>query len=162
MSGHFSELSRREFISKSVAAGTAMYLGLGNDLGLAAALDWQLSQFRERTGLACKLELQMSPYDVGLEEKQSTAFFRVFQELLTNVARHAKAHVVKVTLERDETGWVLTVSDDGRGITEEQMNDPVSLGLIGIRERLRPLHGEVRFSGTPGKGTIVRVSLPAN
>jgi signal transduction histidine kinase len=87
-------------------------------------------------------------------------FFRVFQELLTNVARHADATRVMVDLKKEADKIVLTVTDNGKGITRARISDPRSFGLLGIRERVRFWQGDFRISGTPGKGTTAVVNLP--
>jgi two-component system sensor histidine kinase UhpB len=130
-----------------------------DDLGLVAAMEWQLGQFGERTGLKCCLDSRAD--DSGLDRARSTALFRVSQELLTNVARHAGASAVRVSFELDNGRYILTVTDDGRGIAEEEIAAPGSLGLIGMRERVRPFGGEVDIEGVPKGGTTVRVYVPA-
>ncbi len=132
--------------------------GILDDFGLIAAMEWQLDQFQQRTDIQC--DLKPSGDEVP-DSAIATALYRVFQELLTNVARHANAQHVNVLFEHDSGDYILTVADDGRGITDEQMHSPSSLGLIGARERLRPLGGHIELSGTPGKGTTVRVTVPA-
>jgi PAS domain S-box-containing protein len=131
--------------------------GILDDLGLAAAIEWQLGCFEHRTGIRCVLTASSCPEP---QRSTSTALYRVFQELLTNVARHAEARSVRVDFAQQDNSYVLTVTDDGRGITQHEIDNTTSLGLIGIRERLRPLGGEITFSGTPGEGTIVRVTVP--
>ena len=102
----------------------------------------------------------MSPEEIILGRERSTAVFRIFQEALTNVARHAKATEVTATLETREGAVALEVADNGRGITEGELASPRSFGLLGIRERVLFLGGAVAISGTPGKGTMVRVEIP--
>ena len=132
--------------------------GILDDAGLVAAMEWQLDRFRERSGIGCSLEAHSD--DAGLDSARSTALFRVFQELLTNVARHAGATQVHVVYEGDSNVCSLSVSDDGRGITDEQANSTASLGIIGMRERLRPLGGDIRFLRRRPKGTTARVTMP--
>jgi len=96
-----------------------------------------------------------------LSREQSTALFRILQEALTNVARHARAATVQVSLVR-QAGWLtLSVSDDGRGITAAEVEDRRSLGLLGILERARLLGGEARITGAPERGTTVQVRIPS-
>jgi PAS domain S-box-containing protein len=132
--------------------------GILDDIGLVAAIEWQLGQWAERTGLRYNLRVEAD--DAGLDRARSTALFRVLQELLTNVARHSGASTLDVSFTRDAGRVVLAVSDDGCGITGEQASDPGSLGLIGMRERLRPLGGDLEITGSPGHGTTARASLP--
>lgn len=129
-----------------------------DDFGLAAAIEWQAEEFRGHTGIEC--EVHVPDAEIDLNKDQSTAMFRIFQEALTNVVRHAQATRVTVRLEREDHRVVLVVEDNGRGIMPEEIESNRSFGVIGIRERLYPWSGEVRFAGYPGKGTRVEVSLP--
>src|SRR4029434_4409806 len=95
-----------------------------------------------------------------LDEDLNTAFFRIFQETLTNVIRHAQAKRVEVVLKQIDNALSMEVRDNGRGITEAEINNTHSIGLLGMRERAALLGGEVTFEGQPGKGTIVRVTIP--
>src|SRR6266540_2997228 len=114
--------------------------------------------FRKRTGIRCKLSL---PSDtLMLDRERSTAAFRIFQELLTNVARHANATRVDVAMRVDSGALVLTVEDNGKGIAEPAIDDPKSLGLLGMRERVLPFGGAIEIAGVRDKGTQVRVCIP--
>jgi len=131
-----------------------------DDLGLSAALEWQARQFELHAGIACLIRSQ--PDDIVLDQARSTALFRIFQETLTNVARHAGATRVEVVLSRNGADTVeMVVQDDGRGITPSRVADARSLGIIGMKERVRSLNGTIEFISRPGAGTTVRVSLPA-
>jgi PAS domain S-box-containing protein len=132
--------------------------GLLDDLGIAAALEWQTEEFKERTGLKCRLKV--SPEDIVLGREVSTAIFRIFQEALTNVVRHADAGKVNVSLRQRVGQLTLQVKDDGKGITKKQISDPKSIGLIGMRERVHFLGGTVVIDGSPGKGTTLTVRIP--
>lgn len=134
--------------------------GLLDDLGLTAALEWQAEEFKERTGTPCVLSI--TPDDIVLGKDLSITIFRIFQETLTNVVRHASAKKVWVSLTRDGRGVVLQVKDNGKGITEKQLNSPASIGLIGMRERVHFLGGTIDISSSPRKGTTVTVHLPLN
>jgi len=129
-----------------------------DDLGLVAACDWLVNSFTERTGIAC--ELAMSGEELDLPDPYATALFRVLQESLTNVARHAEASLVEVTLERDGTHVMLTVRDNGKGFSTGDPRKPNSFGLLGLRERAYLLGGQSRISSEPGKGTTVELQLP--
>jgi PAS domain S-box-containing protein len=132
--------------------------GMLDDLGLVAALEWQAGEFQSRTGILCKLDL---PENVTtLSQDQATAMFRIFQETLTNIARHAGATRVRIALKQLQKGISLVVRDNGTGITQDQLNDPRSLGLTGMRERVQAYGGTVEFKSAPGKGTSVRVRMP--
>ena len=132
--------------------------GILDDLGLAAAIEWQAQEFQDRTGIEC--EVSLSPEEIILDRDQSTTMFRIFQETLTNVIRHAGATKVEVKLEEHKGGIVLEVTDNGRGITESEISDPKSFGLIGMRERVDFIGGEVTVAGFPNKGTRIKVILP--
>ena len=127
-------------------------------LGLSAAIEWHAAEFSRRTNISC--EFVSSPEDIVLDEASSITVFRIFQEALTNVARHAGATRVCACLEMKDGKLTLNIQDDGRGITEAEMYDSQSFGLIGIRERVRAFKGDLRISGVPNGGTLVDVSLP--
>ena len=133
--------------------------GLLDDLGLSAAIEWQLGEFQKRTGITC--ELIIDPKDVTFDGDRNTALFRILQETLTNIARHAEATEVSVSLKQKDGQIELKVQDNGRGITEEELTHPKSFGLIGIRERAVIFGGDSNVKGFPGKGTTVTVKIPA-
>ncbi|MEW6418584.1 MAG: response regulator [Nitrospirota bacterium] len=137
---------------------TELRPGLLDDLGLLAAIEWQAEEFQKRTGIKCEVTLE--PDEIIIDQDRSTAIFRIFQEALTNVSRHANATTVKVNLKKKAEKLILKVKDDGRGITEKQISDPKSLGLIGIRERVHLFGGEFKISGIRDKGTAVTVGIP--
>ena len=128
-----------------------------DDLGLTAAAEWLVHDFTTRTGIPC--ELVLGEGDLDLPDPYATTVFRVLQESLTNVAKHAEAKQVEVTLEREGPDVLLTVSDDGRGFTPGE-SPPGSHGLIGQRERAYLVKGEVRLDSAPGKGTRVELRVP--
>jgi PAS domain S-box-containing protein len=132
--------------------------GILDELGVAAAIEWVAMDFQKRTGVGCKVAIQAG--DKIDDKVCSTALFRIVQESLTNVMRHAAATQVNVRLKKKGDTLVLEVKDNGIGILENRIFDTKSLGLIGIRERVRLLGGETVISGKPGKGTLVRVTLP--
>jgi len=127
-------------------------------LGLTAALDCEAREFQQRTGLACVLSLtETSP---ALEPDRAATLFRIFQEALTNITRHAAATQVRVRLSTEGGQVVLEVADNGRGITDAEAANPGSLGLLGMRERALMGGGSLRLHGAPGQGTTVTVTLP--
>jgi signal transduction histidine kinase len=129
-----------------------------DDFGLVAALEWQLDEFGRRSGLMCRFRTEVSAVELGREA--ATAVFRIFQEALTNISRHAEATQVDVHLEQGDGFLVLRVRDDGRGIAPEQAAAPHSLGLVGMRERARYLAGDIAITGAPGQGTTVLIKIP--
>jgi signal transduction histidine kinase len=129
-----------------------------DSLGLPAAVEWQTEDFARRTNLACEVAVPRGAFP--LERDRATALFRILQESLTNIARHAGASAVSVRLDEEPDALRLTVQDNGGGITPEQAADPRSIGLIGMSERAQAFGGEVRIAGTPGGGTLVTVRLP--
>lgn len=132
--------------------------GVLDDLGLVAAIEWQVEQFQVRSGLKCHWTNNAS--DIELTRERATAVFRILQEILTNVLRHASAANLYVRLGRSENVFELEVKDDGRGITENQRRNSGSLGLLGMKERALLVGGEVQVTGTEGGGTTVLVRVP--
>lgn len=137
---------------------TELRPGVLDDLGLTAAIEWQAREYQNRTGIQCQVQLETD--DLMVDAERSTALFRIFQEILTNVARHARATSVVVTLKASGAHIVLKVTDNGRGITEREKTGAKSLGLLGMRERAFILGGEVSIQGMPGKGTAISVTMP--
>jgi len=129
-----------------------------DDLGLVPALEWQAREFRARTHIRCEAKIRVENIVAGRE--QATAIFRIFQEILTNVARHASASKVRVVLETKGPHLILEVKDNGKGIRPEDMAGTKSLGLLGMQERAGLIGGSVEVSGRPGKGTRVLVRIP--
>lgn len=133
--------------------------GVLDDLGLAAAIEWQASEFASRNGILCNVSVP--PVDLHLDGDRATATFRIFQECLTNVIRHAQAKSVRVTLCQEDENIVLVVEDDGIGFIETELSDSLSsLGLLGMKERAQFCGGDVRISSSQGNGTKVIVRVP--
>jgi signal transduction histidine kinase len=132
--------------------------GVLDDLGLLAALEWQAQDFESRTGIRCTFRSQLG--ETTFTRDLSTAVFRISQEALTNVARHAQATQVDVTLERLEDRLRLEILDDGKGIALEAATSTASLGLLGIRERARRLEGQVEVAPLGTRGTRVTLVVP--
>ncbi len=129
-----------------------------DDLGLPAAIEWSVKQFAERTGLEYALTIE--PEEVAIPPACATDLYRILQEALTNVARHAQATRVEVRLAKEGDGLTLTLRDNGRGITPKEMKNPNALGIIGMRERAARWDGQLVIAGEPGKGTVVSVHIP--
>lgn len=132
--------------------------GVLDDLGLVAAIEWQIEQFQSRSGLKC--HLTNNAKEIELDREKATAVFRILQEILTNVLRHAGATNVYVKLGRTKHYFEVDVKDDGRGITESQRLNSRSLGLLGMKERALLVGGDVRVTGKEGAGTTVVVRVP--
>ena len=147
-------------IHKAQGLSAELRPGVLDDLGLVAAIEWQLEEFQNRTGIKGKFALD--PQGLILDQERSTTIFRILQETLTNVVRHAQATRVKVSLKKKAGQLELQVRDNGRGITEEQISDPEAFGIIGMRERAYYWGGKVEISGVKDKSTIVTASIPLN
>lgn len=128
-----------------------------DEIGLSAAIEWQAREFQRRTGIRCQVSIENGFSDP--DKERSTALFRIFQELLTNVARHANATRVNATLT-DSPQLALVIEDNGRGIREDQFEDSRALGFLGMRERVQPFGGSIDVKGVEGKGTQVSVAIP--
>jgi signal transduction histidine kinase len=131
--------------------------GILDDFGLSAAIEWQAEEFQKRTGITCKTFFEPKEFD--LNKTKSTALFRIVQEALTNIIRHAHATEVAITLRRKNEQVELEVRDNGLGITETAIANPRSFGLIGIRERAHSLEGEVDIVGARNAGTRLTVKM---
>lgn len=129
------------------------------DLGLTAAVDWQIAEFQRRTGLAC--ELVSHNHELHVSDRCATTLFRILQESLTNVSRHARATAVRVELAVDPDSISMTVSDNGIGLPKTGSQKPGSFGLVGIEERVRILGGKCLITSGPAGGTTIHVSIPA-
>jgi|GEM_PF-440742 len=139
-------------ISSELRPGVLDYLGLG------AAIEWQAQDFQNRTGIICTLD---AGGDYELNQNSSTAVFRIFQETLTNVARHSRATEVKIRMAIDGEDFILEIEDNGKGITETEIYNNKSLGLLGMRERANLIGGDFHIKGT-STGTVVSVIIPYN
>jgi signal transduction histidine kinase len=129
-----------------------------DDLGLVAAIRWHTGEFEERTGIVTRLDSSLE--DIDLTQQQSTAVFRIFEEAMTNVMRHAQATQVGIKLEKENGELELTIRDNGRGITEAEKSARRTLGLLGMRERANLIGGQVDITGSEGKGTVVTLRIP--
>ena len=138
---------------------TELRPGVLDSLGLAAAVEWQAADFQERTGIRCEVKIDVLP-EAAPGQELSTACFRIFQETLTNIIRHAEASRVEVHLAQNERELMLSVRDNGRGISEREIVHARSIGLIGMKERAAQVGGEVFFFGLPGRGTTVTLRVP--
>jgi two-component system sensor histidine kinase UhpB len=134
--------------------------GILDDLGLVAAIEWQCQDFERRSGIRCCCEAREG--DIHLDGPRATAAFRICQEALTNVARHAKATSIRVLVEQVNGDLLLEIQDNGLGIPVEKLTDSASLGLLGMRERTASLGGQIEIAGRPGKGTTVILRLPCS
>jgi PAS domain S-box-containing protein len=129
-----------------------------DELGISPAIEWQAKDFSAHTGIECICDLpKEEPF---LNKEKATAVFRIFQEALTNVARHANADKVFVSLKEYKDNLILEIKDNGKGITENQINDPTSLGLLGMKERALLFGGTVTIKSSMSSGTTVKVELP--
>ncbi|OPY61851.1 MAG: Oxygen sensor histidine kinase NreB [Syntrophorhabdaceae bacterium PtaU1.Bin034] len=128
-----------------------------DDLGLVAAVQWLVQDYRKRTGIRCGLK---APDSILIPKDMATAVFRILQESLTNVTRHAKADKVEITLRKKKGTLTLKVKDNGKGIIESEISNPRSFGILGMRERVLLFQGKIDITGTSGKGTTVMVEIP--
>jgi PAS domain S-box-containing protein len=129
-----------------------------DDLGLIAAIEWHLKEFEKRAGI--KVKFYADEPELSLPEETRTGLFRIFQESLTNVARHAHAKKVSVSLKRRGGEIVLSIEDDGHGFDKLEVTDKKTLGILGMEERSSMMGGKYQINSIPGEGTIVEVSVP--
>jgi PAS domain S-box-containing protein len=131
-----------------------------DDLGLIPATEWLVQSFGQRTGIACRLEVGDLGAEQGLQEPYATAVFRIVQESLNNVAKHASASHVKVSLMQNGGSVLVQVQDDGVGFVLPTVRKPQSYGLLGVRERAYLLGGVASIESAPGRGTSIKVCIP--
>jgi len=129
-----------------------------DDLGLVAAIEWQAQDFQRRTGIICRCTA--GEEDIHIDRERATVVFRICQEALTNVARHARATHVTIRFEEQIDALLLEVHDNGGGIPQEKIGAPDSLGLLGMRERAALFGGQIDIVGRPGEGTRIMLRLP--
>jgi PAS domain S-box-containing protein len=132
--------------------------GILDDLGLIAAIEWQGQEFEKRTGT--KVVLNTSVCDFNLDKNLSTNMFRVYQEILTNIMRHAEATLVETNFKVDDDTIILQVKDNGKGFDLEEVKDKGSLGLLGMKERVLLLNGQLFIESEKTKGTSITVKIP--
>jgi PAS domain S-box-containing protein len=129
-----------------------------DDMGLIAAIEWQLNEFEQRSGI--RTSLSAPEIEKQLPDSVRTGLFRIFQESLTNIARHANAKSVKVRLQHKKGKIVLSIEDDGKGFDKKKTAAKRTLGILGMRERTLMIGGEYEIKSMPGKGTTVLVAIP--
>ena len=154
--------SARELLDSTIQSvrdiATTLRPGVLDELGLEAAVEWQAQEFQQRTGIAC--DTTIKPRNMALSPEQSTAIFRIFQEVLTNVARHAHATNVDIRLEQSGEQVILQVGDNGKGISSVEQSGPKSFGLLGMRLRAQQQGGSFDIQGMAGTGTTITVNIP--
>jgi len=137
---------------------TALRPGVLDDFGLVAAIEWLAQDFQKRSGITCTFQTEVE--ELTVEKEYATALFRICQEALTNVVRHARADRVAIRLAKTEDQVLLEIKDNGQGIPEAKIAHSRTLGLVGMRERTARLGGEFQIKGIPRKGTTVTASVP--
>jgi len=151
-----------ELINATVASvrkiATDLRPSILDDLGLIAALEWQGEEFEKRSGT--HVEFSNEAGDFELKPDSVTAIFRIYQELLTNVARHANATLVKVVLQKRDNSVFFSLTDNGIGFDPETISQKKTLGLLGIKERTLILGGTYEFKSRPGEGSETIISIP--
>jgi two-component system sensor histidine kinase UhpB len=131
--------------------------GVLDDLGLVAAIEWQCQDFERRSGIRCLFEASFE--EIKISPSRATAAFRICQEALTNVARHARATFVRVLVKESGDDVMIEIQDNGQGLPPEKLNDAGSLGLLGMKERSMAIGGCLDITGWPEKGTTVTLRL---
>lgn len=155
--------SMRELIDSTIRTvqriATELRTELLDDVGLSSAIEWYASRFQERTGIDCALDLEADT--LPLDPQCTTALFRICQEALTNVMRHSGATRAEISLRKRRNGIEMRIGDNGRGIERRAIGDPLSVGLIGMRERTIHCGGAITITGKSGAGTTVKVTIPS-
>lgn len=137
---------------------TELRPALLDDLGLTAAIEWQAKEFQNRSGIKCNFSYDQK--NIDLDKDRSTTIFRIFQETLTNIARHSNASIVDISLNKTNDELILKVDDNGQGISKEKIYDPKSIGIIGMKERATIHNGSLDIKSKRNKGTTVTLRIP--
>ena len=137
---------------------TELRPGILDDLGLIAAIEWQGHEISKKMGIECQFNTSLN--DLSLETNISTGIFRIFQEATTNVARHSGASVLIIDIGMNNNSFFMTIKDNGKGISAEEISNLKSLGLLSMRERAHIMGGELSISGIIGKGTSIELNIP--
>ena len=158
-----AKLDRMEALLKSTIAATRRIASdlrplMLDDLGLVPSIEWLVENFSQRTGIACALTV--ADRELQLPKAHATAIFRIVQESLTNIAKHAQAAHADITIEHEPNALVVRIEDDGVGFSPQAPRKPQSFGLFGLRERASLMGGEVTITSVPGEGTSVELRLP--
>jgi PAS domain S-box-containing protein len=158
-----AKLDRMESLLKTTIAATRRISSdlrplMLDDLGLVPSLEWLVENFGQRTGIVC--DLTIGERELALPKSHATGIFRIVQESLTNIAKHAKAARADIVVEFDRDALVVRIDDDGVGFSPQAPRKPQSFGLFGLRERASLMGGTVTISSAPGKGTSVEVRVP--
>ena len=128
------------------------------ELGIVPAFGWQLNKFEKQSGIKCILTCK--PGEFRIDDHISLMLFRILQESLTNVVRHSKASLVEVILRLQKNRIDLSIKDNGTGIEKDKIDSLTSMGIAGMKERLRPVNGSLLIKGTKGSGTVLKISIP--
>ncbi len=130
------------------------------ELGLQAAVDWQLKRFERISGLVCQLSVDQTTSACSLSDEQTLAIFRILQESLSNIARHSHATKVEVTLAWNDRTFLMIIKDNGVGINSDDRRKAKSFGIVGIKERVSSLNGELVINSGSGQGTALSIIIP--
>ena len=129
-----------------------------DDLGLVPAVEWLVHDFERYSGITCELAISLP--EIAMPDDHATAVFRLLQESLTNIAKHAKASHAEIAMDMEDGRLNLTIRDNGVGFDPAAPRGSQSFGLLGIRERLYLLSGEVRIESSPGNGCVIEIQIP--
>ncbi len=155
--------SMKQYIDKTIhlirRISTELRPPILDDFGLKAALEWQAQDFQNKTGILCELKSGLKE-KLPMEREKSISVFRIFQEALTNVARHAAASRVTIEFHQKKNILSMQIKDNGRGITDDDIMKKTSLGIMGMKERAFAMNGEFAIQSKPGKGTLVKFIMP--
>jgi signal transduction histidine kinase len=136
--------------------------GILDKLGLVKAIQWYAETFEQRTGISCPLDFDPADVDLlELDKIKSVAIFRIFQEIMTNILRHARATQALITVSIKSNALLLSVADNGIGMDEAKISEESGLGLLGMRERASAISGNLKIESFPGRGTKLVLSVPS-
>ncbi|MDH5553334.1 MAG: histidine kinase, partial [Nitrosomonas sp.] len=160
---HERIISLHELAGEAIETARRVSLNLRpnvlDNLGLIGAIEWLVREFEQRLGINCLLQANIINHD-RINKQYETSIFRIVQEIFTNITRHAEATEVVVKIEEIDQQLLIVISDNGIGITEQQLFNPKSFGIIGMYERTEQLGGKLRMQGEPSKGSMIELKIP--
>ena len=141
---------------------TELRPGILDSLGIIPSIQWLATEFEKKTSVECIVELNVQEQLEPVSKKISICFFRICQEALTNITKHAEAKEVRIWITQNNHEFILKIADDGKGIVTEKLENPFSMGLLGMRERAKLINANLNITSEKGEGTTIQLQVKLN